>query len=122
MCSVRRGTCIFRFRTNQTLFSVPYQIFSSGFAQRLQQHIGPHALHPQLSLFPGAALTALLALDIRDVGLLHLSGGQDSAAKRQALLKKLDLPEHLTANGLLEALNLLYSPEELSELVKKDLY
>ena len=57
-----------------------------------------------------------------DLVLLGLSGGQDSAAKRQALLKKLDLPEHLTANGLLEALNLLYSPEELSELVKKILY
>ncbi len=57
-----------------------------------------------------------------DLVLLGLSGGQDSAAKRQALMKKLDLPEHLTANGLLEALNLLYSPEELSDLVKKDLY
>lgn len=57
-----------------------------------------------------------------DLILLGLSGGQDSAAKRQALMKKLDLPEHLTANGLLEALNLLYSPEELSDLVKKDLY
>ena len=53
--------------------------------------------------------------------LLGLSGGQDSAARRQALLKKLDLPEHLTANGLLEALNLLYSPEELSALLEKDL-
>lgn len=57
-----------------------------------------------------------------DLVLLGLSGGQDSAAKRQTLMKKLDLPEHLTANGLLEALNLLYSPEELSDLVKKDLY
>ena len=57
-----------------------------------------------------------------DLVLLGLSGGQDSAAQRQALMKKLDLPEHLTANGLLEALNLLYSPEELSDLVKKDLY
>lgn len=62
------------------------------------------------------------AITKADLVLLGLSGGQDSAAKRQALLKKLDLPEHLTANGLLEALNLLYSPEELSELVKKDLY
>ena len=57
-----------------------------------------------------------------DLFALGLTGGKDSSAKRQALLKKLDLPEHITANGLLEALNLLYSPEELSELVKKDLY
>ena len=49
-----------------------------------------------------------------DLFALGLSGGPDSAAKRQALLKKLDLPEHLTANGLLEALNLLYSREELT--------
>lgn len=56
-----------------------------------------------------------------DLVLLGLSGGQDSAARRQALLKKLDLPEHLTANGLLEALNLLYSLEELTAILNKDL-
>ena len=37
--------------------------------------------------------------------------GPGSVACRGALLKQLDLPEHLTANGLLEALNLLYSRE-----------
>ena len=56
-----------------------------------------------------------------DLFELGLTGGQDSAAKRQALLKKLDLPEHLTANGLLEALNLLYSVEELTTILNKDL-
>ena len=56
-----------------------------------------------------------------DLVLLGPSGGQDSAARRQALLKKLDLPEHLTANGLLEALNLLYSVEELTTILNKDL-
>lgn len=40
------------------------------------------------------------------------------AARRQALLKRLDLPEHLTANGLLEALNLLYSREEVTALLE----
>ena len=50
-----------------------------------------------------------------------LSGGADAGAKRQQLLKKLDLPEHLTANGLLEALNLLYSVEELTTILNKDL-
>ena len=48
-----------------------------------------------------------------DLFALSLTGGPDSAAKRQALLKKLDLPEHLTTNGLLEALNLLYTRKEL---------
>ena len=46
-----------------------------------------------------------------------LTGGKDSAARRQALLRKLDLPEHLTANGLLEALNLLYDKNTLEEIL-----
>lgn len=49
---------------------------------------------------------------------LGLTGGPDSAARRQALLKRLDLPEHLTANGLLEALNLLYDLERLRQEIK----
>ena len=47
-----------------------------------------------------------------DLFALGLTGGKDSSATRQALLRKLELPEHLTANGLLEALNLLYSRED----------
>ena len=53
-----------------------------------------------------------------DLFELGLSGGADSAAKRQALLKKLELPEHLTANGLLEALNLLYDRKTLEDVLK----
>ncbi|MBE6995608.1 MAG: DUF4093 domain-containing protein [Ruminococcaceae bacterium] len=52
-----------------------------------------------------------------DLFLWGLSGGANSAEKRSALLKKLDLPERLTANGLLEALNLLYSREEAEHLI-----
>lgn len=55
-----------------------------------------------------------------DLFLLGLTGGRDSAARRQALLRRLDLPEHLTANGLLEALNLLYSREELEALLREE--
>lgn len=55
-----------------------------------------------------------------DLFELGLSGGPGSAAKRQALLHALSLPEHLTANGLLEALNLLYTREELL-LILQDL-
>lgn len=47
---------------------------------------------------------------------LGLTGGPDSAARRSALLRKLDLPERMTANALLEAVNLLYSREELLKL------
>ena len=53
-----------------------------------------------------------------DLFALGLSGGQGSAARRQALLRRLELPGHLTANGLLEALNLLYSREELEALTE----
>ena len=53
-----------------------------------------------------------------DLFQLGLTGGQDSAARRQALLRRLDLPEHLTANGLLEALNLLYDRRELEALLR----
>ena len=50
-----------------------------------------------------------------DLCVLGLTGGTDSAAKRQRLLKALELPEHLTTNGLLEALNLLYDRASLEE-------
>lgn len=44
---------------------------------------------------------------------LGLSGGADSKKKRCALLKKLELPEHMSCNAMLQALNLLLTPEEL---------
>lgn len=47
----------------------------------------------------------------QDLFLLGLSGGADSSAKRKALQKKLALPEHMSANALLQALNLLFSRE-----------
>ncbi len=44
---------------------------------------------------------------------LGLSGKPDSAARRRELLKKLDLPEKLGANALLDVLNALYDEESL---------
>ena len=52
--------------------------------------------------------------DFMDLGL---SGGADSSAKRLALLKKLNLPEHMSANALLQALNLLCDLDELRKLM-----
>ncbi len=49
---------------------------------------------------------------------LGLSGGLDSSQKRLCLQRRLGLPEHMSANALLQALNLLYTREELSQLVK----
>ena len=44
---------------------------------------------------------------------LGLSGRPDIAARRRELLKKLDLPEKLGANALLDVLNALYDEESL---------
>ena len=53
----------------------------------------------------------------QDLMALGLSGGADASAKRLALLKKLGLPEHMSANAMLQALNLLYSLDELKSLL-----
>ena len=55
----------------------------------------------------------------QDLMALGLSGGPDASAKRLALLKKLNLPEHMSPNAMLQALNLLYSLEELSRFVEE---
>ena len=51
-----------------------------------------------------------------DLYTLRLSGHADSASRRKALQKELGLPEHLSANALVEVLNLLMSREELEKL------
>lgn len=55
----------------------------------------------------------------QDLMELGLSGGPDASVKRLALLKKLNLPEHMSANAMLSALNLLYSLEELTALLQE---
>ena len=54
----------------------------------------------------------------QDLMELGLSGGKNSSEKRKALLKHLNLPEHMSANAMLQALNLLYSKEELASLME----
>lgn len=53
--------------------------------------------------------------DLMELGLV----GDGSSAKRAALIKKLELPEHLSANALLEVLNLLYTKDELLKLMEE---
>lgn len=52
------------------------------------------------------------AITKQDLFALGLSGGPESAKKRAALLKALSLPAHMSANALLQALNVLFSREE----------
>lgn len=56
----------------------------------------------------------LTKADMLDLGLI----GAMSAAKRQALLRYLKLPEHMSANALLESLNLFYGREEVEDALR----
>lgn len=63
---------------------------------------------------PGLAGGHITKQKLMDLGL---SGGQDASLKRFALLKRLALPEHLSTNAMLQALDLLLTPEELDEIM-----
>ena len=56
-------------------------------------------------------------LDLFELGL---NGTPDSKANRLALLKKLKLPEHMSANALLDALNVLYDREQFLSLFEEE--
>ena len=51
----------------------------------------------------------------KDLYAYGLSGQADSSLKRGILLKSLDLPESMSANAMLSAINILYSKEEIEE-------
>lgn len=59
----------------------------------------------------------LTKADLFDLGL---SGHPDSAARRLRLLKRLNLPERMSANAMLEALNLLYTRQELAQVLENE--
>ena len=63
----------------------------------------------EASSVPAASITKA---DMMEKGLV----GPNSAQKRQELLKKLQLPSHMTANALMDALNLLLTREEFDAL------
>lgn len=72
----------------------------------------------------GATIEGEEAAEIRritkqDLMELGLSGGPDASARRLALLKELNLPEHMSPNAMLQALNLLYSLEELQQVLQR---
>ena len=54
--------------------------------------------------------------DLMDLGLY----GPGSTEKRAALIKKLGFPEKMSTNAFLQAVNLLYTLEELSQTLEKD--
>ena len=65
------------------------------------------------------AKKAVGSITKQDLAELGLSGGKDSSARRMALLKYLELPEHMSANAMLQALNLLTDLETLQTQMKE---
>lgn len=71
----------------------------------------------------GATIEGEAAIPVRqitkqDLMELGLSGGPDASNNRLKLLKKLNLPERMSPNAMLQALNLLYTLEELTEILQ----
>lgn len=58
-------------------------------------------------------------LTAADLFVLGLTGRDDSAARRTALLRRLELPEHMSAKALLTVLNALFTPEELASILNE---
>lgn len=54
-----------------------------------------------------------------DLYLLGLSGSKDSASKRAALLRRLDLPGRLSTNALVTVLNCISNYDELTQAVRE---
>ena len=67
----------------------------------------------------GDASSSCTAISKQDLVDLGLSGGKNSAELRKKLLSKLDFPEHMSANAMLQALNVLYDLDELQHIMKQ---
>ena len=65
----------------------------------------------------GEETTSAGSITKQDLMALGLSGGSNAGEKRKVLLKKLNLPERMSANAMLQALNLLYTREELEQML-----
>ncbi len=76
------------------------------------------ALRKAGATIEGEAAASHHQITKQDLMELGLSGGKDSGTKRLKLLKKLDLPQHMSANAMLQSLNLLYSLDELNAIVE----
>ncbi|MBQ7907345.1 MAG: DUF4093 domain-containing protein [Clostridia bacterium] len=73
-------------------------------------------LEPFAADAPIKATGGITKADLYELGL---SGRADSKDARARLLRSLNLPESMTANAMLSALNILYSKDELLEIIKK---
>ena len=67
--------------------------------------------------FDDGAIAPADQITKQDLMELGLSGGADASAKRAMLLKKCGLPERMSANAMVQALNMLYTLDELKKLL-----
>ncbi len=82
-------------------------------AELLRNLLSPFATDAQESVAERAEIEKV------DLFELGLTGGADSAARRDGLAVKLGLPRGMTPNALLAALNVLMGREELYQMMKK---
>lgn len=66
----------------------------------------------------GAEILPVRQITKQDLMELGLSGTPEASANRLKLLKHLNLPERMSPNAMLQALNLLYNLEELSTIME----
>lgn len=64
----------------------------------------------------GVESTPAAKISKADLYAIGLTGKENSAAMRKALLKKLELPEKLSSDAMLQVLNALYTREEFLEI------
>ncbi|MCI8388849.1 MAG: DUF4093 domain-containing protein [Clostridiales bacterium] len=81
-------------------------------AETLRRLLAPYAVGSTEAAKPTREVTKV---DFFSDGL---SGGEASAERRKLLCAKLDLPDNMSANALLAAVNLLCSYDEYKEMVK----
>lgn len=72
-------------------------------------------LEEALAPFADGGAKPLMSLTKAELYALGLSGREDSASRRKELARFLQLPDNLSANALLEAINLLVTEEEFAE-------
>jgi len=83
----------------------------------MTQEIILNALTRAGATVEGESLKTKQCITKQDLVELGLSGGPNSAGLRKELLKKLEFPAYMSANAMLQSLNLLYSKEELMKIL-----
>ena len=74
-------------------------------------------LHRAGATFEDESVLCEPGITKQDFAELGLSGGKDSASKRQVLQKHLGFPAHMSSNALLQAVNVLFTPDEFKQIV-----